>query len=79
MFVSTFRDGRVLCGHLENFPQPLICVFYNGVTTLSVISLLSYPHEADWTSFQIHYFPEKVIAPAIEPGTSGTVVRNSDQ
>jgi hypothetical protein len=40
--------------------------------------LLDYPHEAESTSFQIHYFSEKLVAPGIEPGTSGSVARNSD-
>jgi hypothetical protein len=40
--------------------------------------LLSYPHEAEWTPFQTHYFSENLIAPGIEPGSSGSVARNSD-
>jgi hypothetical protein len=41
--------------------------------------LLSYIHKAEWTPFQTHYFPEKLVAPGIEPGTSGSVASNSDQ
>jgi hypothetical protein len=40
--------------------------------------LLNYPHEAEWTPFQIHYFTENLVAQGIEPGTSGSVARNSD-
>jgi hypothetical protein len=40
--------------------------------------LLNYPHEAEWTPFQTHYFSENLAAPGIEPGTSGYVPRNSD-
>jgi hypothetical protein len=40
--------------------------------------LLSYAHEAEWTPFQTHYFSENLVAPGIEPGTSGSVARNSD-
>jgi hypothetical protein len=39
---------------------------------------LSYPHEAEWTPFQTHYFSENLVAPGIEPGTSGSVAWNSD-
>jgi hypothetical protein len=28
--------------------------------------------------FQAHYFSENLVAPGIEPGTSGSVARNSD-
>jgi hypothetical protein len=34
--------------------------------------------KAEWTPFQTHYFSENLVAPRIEPGTSGSVVRNSD-
>jgi hypothetical protein len=44
----------------------------------SFMWLLSYPHEAEWTSFQIQYFSENVVAPGLEHGTSGFVARNSD-
>jgi hypothetical protein len=30
--------------------------------------LLSFTHEADWTPFQTHYFPENLITSGIEPG-----------
>jgi hypothetical protein len=39
------------------------------------MQLVSYPHEAEWTPFQTHYFSE-TVAPGIEPGTSGCVARN---
>jgi hypothetical protein len=39
---------------------------------------LNYPHEAEWTPFQNHYFSENLVAPGIEPGSSGSVARNSD-
>jgi hypothetical protein len=32
---------------------------------------------AEWTFFQTHYFSENLVAPGIEPGTSGSVARNS--
>jgi hypothetical protein len=39
---------------------------------------LSCIHEAEWTTFQTNYFSENLVAPGIEPGTSGSVARNSD-
>jgi hypothetical protein len=30
--------------------------------------MLSYPHEAEWTPFQTHYFSENLASPGIEPG-----------
>jgi hypothetical protein len=40
--------------------------------------LLSYPHEAEWTPFQTHYFSENLVALAVEHEISGSAVRNSD-
>jgi hypothetical protein len=34
-------------------------------------------HEAEWTPFQTQY-SENIIALEIEPGTAGSVARNSD-
>jgi hypothetical protein len=40
--------------------------------------LLSYPHEAEWIRFQTRYISENLVALGVEPGTSGSVARNSD-
>jgi hypothetical protein len=40
--------------------------------------LLSCTHEAEWAPFQNHYYSENLIAPEIEPGTSGSIARNPD-
>jgi hypothetical protein len=37
-----------------------------------------YPHDVEWTPFQTHYYPKSLVAPVIEPETSGSVARNSD-
>jgi hypothetical protein len=44
----------------------------------SIKQLLSCTHEAEWTPFQTHYVSENVIAPGIDPGTFGSVTKNSD-
>jgi hypothetical protein len=49
-----------------------------AAATFPFKQLLSYPHEAEGTPFQTHYFSENFVAPAIEPGTSGSIDRNSD-
>jgi hypothetical protein len=40
--------------------------------------LLNFPHKAEWTPFQTHYFSENLVEPGIEPRTSGSVARSSD-
>jgi hypothetical protein len=40
--------------------------------------LLSYPHGAEWASFQVHHFSEYLAVRRIEPGTSGSVAWHSD-
>jgi hypothetical protein len=45
---------------------------------MSLKQLLNYHHEAEWTSFQTHYFSKNLVAPGIKPGTSGFIARNSD-
>jgi hypothetical protein len=59
--------------------RPLISVFRTRVATFPFKSLLIYPHEAEWTPFQAQYYSENLVAPQIEPGTSGTATRNSDR
>ena len=39
--------------------------------------LLNWPHEAEWTPFQTHYYSENLVAPGIEHETSVSVARNS--
>jgi hypothetical protein len=46
-------DGRQQKKNAANFPFK---------------QLLSCTHEAEWTPFQTHYFPQNLVAPAIEPG-----------
>jgi hypothetical protein len=45
----------------------------------SLLFLPSCTHEAEWTPFQTHYFSENLVVPGIEPGTFGSVARNSDR
>jgi hypothetical protein len=40
--------------------------------------LLIYPQEAEWIPFQTNCYSENLAAPRIEPGTSASAARNSD-
>jgi hypothetical protein len=53
-------------------------VFQTGAAYFSFKYLLNCPHEVEWTPFQTPYFSENLVGPGIEPGTSGSVARNSD-
>jgi hypothetical protein len=54
-------------GYLD--PEPLL--FHSGSSFVIL-------NEAEWTSFQTRYFFENLVERGIEPGTSGSVARNSD-
>jgi hypothetical protein len=43
---------------------------------LSFKKLLIYAHEAEWTPFQTHCYSENVVAPGIEPESSGKMLHN---
>jgi hypothetical protein len=49
-------------------------IFYTGAITFSFMWLLIYPHETEWTTFQVHSYTENPVAPEIEPGTTGSVI-----
>jgi hypothetical protein len=42
-------------------------VFYTRAATFSSKQLLNCTHEAEWTTFQMHYFSENLAVPGIEP------------
>jgi hypothetical protein len=73
---ANFSGERVSRGQRNESPRPLISIFLTGAATfLSII--LNYPHEAQWTAFQTHYFSDNLVAPGIVLGASGSVARNS--
>jgi hypothetical protein len=49
--------------------------FWTGAAAASFTQLLNCTHEAEWTTFQTHYFPENLVEPGIEPGS---LAKNSD-
>jgi hypothetical protein len=59
-------------------PYAVFSYFLAGAANFSFKYLLSCTHETEWAPFQTHYFSENLIAPGVEPGTSGFVARNSD-
>jgi hypothetical protein len=50
-------------------PPVVNSVFLTGAATYSFKWLRNYPHEAEWTPFQTHYYSENLEA----PGISGSV------
>jgi hypothetical protein len=52
--------------------------FLNQSRHFSFKYLLIYPHEAECTPFQTNCYSENLVAPGIEPRTSGCAARNSD-
>jgi hypothetical protein len=42
--------------------------FLDGSRYFSFKQLFNCTHEAEWTTFQTHYFSDPLIAPDIEPG-----------
>jgi hypothetical protein len=59
-------------GHILKFYKPQPLLFLSSSSSIGA-------HDAEWTPFQTHYFSEALVAPGIEPGTSGSVARNSNQ
>jgi hypothetical protein len=70
--VPTFAS-RGLCVLRATDPYGRYLGFLDRSRYFSFNYLVSYPHEAKWTSFQTQYLSENPIAPGIESGTSGCV------
>jgi hypothetical protein len=60
-------------------PWSLISVFLTGVTTFFSSSSSFILTRAKWTPFQTHCYSENLAVPGIEPGTSGSAARKSDE
>jgi hypothetical protein len=58
--------------------RSLISVFYTGAATFLSSSSSFILTGAEWTPFQTHCYSENLVAPEIEPGTSGSAGRKSD-
>jgi hypothetical protein len=50
-------------------PEPLLLLSSSSSFILT---------RAEWTPFQTHCYYENLVAPEIEPGTSGSAARNSE-
>jgi hypothetical protein len=62
----------------QRFPTAVNFGFLDRSRYFSIQVTPHYPHEAEWTPFQTHHYSENLVARGIEPGTSGSVARNSD-
>jgi hypothetical protein len=58
--------------------RSLISVFYTGAAIFLSSGSSFILTRAEWTPFQTHCYSENLVAPGIEPGTSGTAARKSD-
>jgi hypothetical protein len=66
--VPTFADRGCQVVSVTD-PYDRILEFLDRSRIFSFKQLLNCTHEAEWTSFQTHYFLENLVAPGIEPGT----------
>jgi hypothetical protein len=57
-------------GQLGGSPTEINFSFLDRSHYFSFEKLLIYPHEADWTPFQVHCYAEILVAPGIEPRNS---------
>jgi hypothetical protein len=76
--VPTFVDRGVSCGQRGESIRSLISVFYTGAATFLSSSSLFILTRAEWTPFQSHCYSKNLVAPGMEPRTSGLAARNSD-
>jgi hypothetical protein len=65
-------------GQRNESPRPLISVFYTGAATFLSSSSSVIFTRLSGPPFQTHYFSDNLVAPGIQPGTSGSVTTNSD-
>jgi hypothetical protein len=57
--------------------RSLISIFQTGAATFLSSSSSFILTRVEWTPSQAHCYPENLVAPGIEPGTSGLAARNS--
>jgi hypothetical protein len=67
---AKFADSEVSSGQRDESATAVKFGFLDRNLYFSFKSLLNYPHEAEWTPFQTHYYSEKLVEPRIEAGTS---------
>jgi hypothetical protein len=67
--VATFADRVVSRSQRGESSTAVTSVLDTRAIILSFKQLLNFTHEAEWTSFQTHYFSENLVAPGMEPGS----------
>jgi hypothetical protein len=72
--VPTFADRGLTRGRRGGSHRPLRPERLLFLTSSSSFILT----RAEWAPFQTHCYSENLVAPGVEPGTLGTVARNSD-
>jgi hypothetical protein len=76
--VPTFSDRRLSRDHRGGSPTVVNLSYLDRNHQFSFKQLLICQHEAEWTPFQTHCYSENLVAPGIEPRTSGLAARKSD-
>jgi hypothetical protein len=76
--VPTFVDRRVSHGQRGGTLTAVNLSFLDRSHYFFFQVALIYPHEAEWTPFETHYYSENLVAPGVEPETFGSAARNSD-
>jgi hypothetical protein len=76
--VPTFVDRGVSRGQRGGSPTVVNLSFLDRNRYFYFKQPLIYSHEAEWTPFQTLCYAENLVAPGIEPETSGLAARNSD-
>jgi hypothetical protein len=76
--VPTFVDRGMSRGQRGGTPTVVNLNFLDRSRYFSFKYLLVYPHESEWTPFQTHCYSENLVAPGIEPETSGFAGRKYD-
>jgi hypothetical protein len=76
--VPTFVDRGVSRCQCSGSPTAVNLSFLDWSRYFSFKWLIIYSHRAEWTPFQTHCYSENLVAPGIEPRTSGLAAKNSD-
>jgi hypothetical protein len=76
--VPNFADREVSRGQRGRNPTVVNLCFLDRSSYFFFQGAFIYPHEAEWIPFKIQCNSENLVAPEIEPGTSGLAAKNSD-
>jgi hypothetical protein len=76
--VPTFADRGMSRGQRGGYPTVVNLSFLDRSSYFLSSSSSFILTMTEWAPFQTHCYSENLVAPRIEPGTSGIAARNSD-